>query len=170
MAARRGPREDSIYYDHKTPCRDPDEHRRCTGSWRDVVSLGYGPDGKRIRRKVRGQTKTEVRDKLRDLHIDIEAGLRKPEAVTLREAAEDWLTHGLDGRSAKTVRKNRDVLTAVPAVIGRRGCMARYLSTAAPSVTSSVVLSRCTVPMTASLAIGDNGRQSACTGLEILSA
>jgi len=117
MAARRGPREDSIYYDHKTPCRDPDEHRRCTGSWRDVVSLGYGPDGKRIRRKVRGQTKTEVRDKLRDLHIDIEAGLRKPEAVTLREAAEDWLTHGLDGRSAKTVRKNRDVLLAV---IGRK--------------------------------------------------
>jgi hypothetical protein len=119
MAARRGPREDSIYYDHKTPCRDPDEHRRCTGSWRGVVSLGYGPDGKRIRRKVRGQTKTEVRDKLRDLHTDIESGLRKPEAVTVREAAEDWLAHGLDGRSAKTVRKNRDVLMAVLAVIGR---------------------------------------------------
>jgi integrase len=120
MAARRGPREDSIYYDHAAPCRDPDEHRRCTGSWRGVVSLGYGPDGRRIRRKVRGQTKTEVRDKLRGLHTDIEAGVRKPEAVTVREAAEDWLTHGLDGRSAKTVRKNRDVLTAVLAVIGRK--------------------------------------------------
>jgi len=77
MAARRGRSEDSIYYDHKAPCRDSDEHRRCTGSWRGVVSLGYGPDGKRIRRKVRGQTKTEVRDKLRDLHSDIEAGIRK---------------------------------------------------------------------------------------------
>jgi integrase len=120
MAARRGPREDSIYYDHTAPCRDPDEHRRCTGSWRGVVSIGYGPDGRRIRRKVRGQTKTEVRDKLRDLHTDIEAGLRKPEAVTVREAAEDWLAHGLDGRSATTVRKNRDVLLAVLAVIGRK--------------------------------------------------
>jgi hypothetical protein len=50
MAARRGRSEDSTYYDHMTPCRDPDEHRRCTGSWRGIVSLGYGPDGKRIRR------------------------------------------------------------------------------------------------------------------------
>ena len=40
--------------------------------------------------------------------------------MTVQEAADDWLTHGLDGRSAKTVRKNRDVLTAVLAVIGRK--------------------------------------------------
>jgi len=52
------------------------------------------------------------------LHTDIEAGLRKPRAVTVQEAAEDWLAHGLDGRSAKTARKNRDVLMAVLAVIG----------------------------------------------------
>jgi hypothetical protein len=55
MAGRRGRSEDSIYYDHKAPCCDPDEHRRCSGSWRGVISLGYGPDGKRIRRKVRMQ-------------------------------------------------------------------------------------------------------------------
>ena len=78
MAARGGRSEDPIYYDHAAPCRDPDEHWRCTGSWRGVVSLRYGPDGRRIRRKVRGQTRTEVRNKLRDLHCDIEAGLRKP--------------------------------------------------------------------------------------------
>src|SRR5260221_7239666 len=130
MAARRGRSEDSIYYDHTAPCRDPAEHRRCTGSWRGVVSLGYGPDGRRIRRKVRGQTKTEVRDKLRDLHSDIEAGIRKPAAVTVQQAAEDWLAHGLDGRSAATVRKNRDVLTAGPA--GHRGKGAR--GTTAPRV------------------------------------
>ena len=35
-------------------------------------------------------------------------------------AADDWLAHGLDGRSANTVRKNRDVLMAVLAVIGRK--------------------------------------------------
>jgi hypothetical protein len=33
-----------------------------------VVSLGYGPDGKRIRRKVSGKTKQEVRAKLQALH------------------------------------------------------------------------------------------------------
>jgi hypothetical protein len=77
MAAHRGRSEDSIYYDHTAPCRGPDEHRRCAGSWRGVVSLGYGPDGRRIRRKVRGQTRTGVRARLRDLHSDIEAGVRK---------------------------------------------------------------------------------------------
>ena len=71
-------------------------------------------------RKVRGQTKTEVRDKLRDLHADIEAGIREPGAVTVQQAAEDWLSHGLDGRSAATVCKIRDVLTPVLAVIGRK--------------------------------------------------
>ena len=32
------------------------------------VSLGYGPDRKRIRRKVFGRTKQEVRDRLKMLH------------------------------------------------------------------------------------------------------
>lgn len=119
--ARRGRSEDSVYFDHTAPCRDPDEHRRCSGGWRGVISLGYGPDGKRVRRKVRGRTKTEVRNKLKDLHSDIEAGIRKPQAmVTVRQVAEDWLAHGLDGRSAATVRKNRDVLTPVLATIGRK--------------------------------------------------
>jgi len=45
-AARRGLSEDSIYYDHKASCRDPEEHRRCSGSWLGVVSLGYGPHSK----------------------------------------------------------------------------------------------------------------------------
>jgi hypothetical protein len=39
------------------------------------VSLGYSPDGKRRRRTVRGRTKTEVRDKLRDLREDIASGV-----------------------------------------------------------------------------------------------
>ena len=108
MAARRGRSEDSIYYDHTAPCRDPDEHRRCTGSWRGVVSLGYGPDGRRIRRKVCGQTRTEVRAKLRSQHSDIEAGVRQPEAVTVRGAAEGWLAHGLDGRGAHETRVSSD--------------------------------------------------------------
>jgi hypothetical protein len=121
MAPRRGRSEGSIYYEHKTPCRDPDEQRRCTGSWRGV-SLGYGPEGKRTRRKVRGQTKTEVRDKLRDLHSDIEAGIRKPGAVTVQRAAEDWLFSLLGGWSAATVCKYRDVLTTLMLSSGASGC------------------------------------------------
>ena len=33
-----------------------------------MVSLGYAADGKRIRKKVSGQTLTEVKDKLKELH------------------------------------------------------------------------------------------------------
>jgi integrase len=39
-------------------------------------------------------------------------------AYTVRRAADDWLTEGLDGRAAKTVRTNRDVLKLVTAVTG----------------------------------------------------
>jgi hypothetical protein len=33
------------------------------GTWIGAISLGWRPDGSRIRRKVTGRTKTEVRDK-----------------------------------------------------------------------------------------------------------
>ena len=53
---RRGHRDDSIYFDHRvgTACLDARLHKACAGSWRGVISLGFAPDGKRIRRKVRG--------------------------------------------------------------------------------------------------------------------
>ena len=53
-AARRGLSEDSISYDHTAPCRDPDEHRRCAGSWHGVRLARVRTGGRRIRRKVRG--------------------------------------------------------------------------------------------------------------------
>jgi len=62
------------------------------------VSLGYGPDGKRIRRKVSGQTEQDVKDKLGKLHSDLEAGVRAPVARhTVGQAVEHWLREGLDG-------------------------------------------------------------------------
>jgi hypothetical protein len=66
-------------------------------------------DGKRTRCKVSGQTKAAVIDKLRDLHTKLDKGIT-PKAgyvhYTVRQAADDWLAHGLDGRSAKTIKKN----------------------------------------------------------------
>jgi hypothetical protein len=52
------------------------------------VSLGYGPDGKRIRRKVFGKTKQEVRDRLKALHKEMDAGVRSSKTYTVREAVE----------------------------------------------------------------------------------
>ena len=66
------------------------------------VSLGYGPDGKRIRRKVFGKTKQEVRDRLKALHQELNAGVRSSSTYTVRQTVDDWLREGLDGTSERT--------------------------------------------------------------------
>ena len=77
---------------------------------------------KRTRRKVSGTTKAAVIDKLRDLHHQLDAGIT-PKAgytqYTVRQAASDWLAHGPDGRSPKTI-KNQNVLQPILTVIGAR--------------------------------------------------
>jgi len=117
-AKRRGYGEDGIYFDHRGDCRDSDHHKTCTGRWRGVVSLGFDVDGKRIRRKVSGPTKAEVKDKLKALHSELDAGIRTTAAYTVAKAAADWLYEGLPGRSAKTVEANRDSLQPLLAIIG----------------------------------------------------
>ena len=120
MSSRRGWGEDGVFFEHDAPCRDGDRHRHCEGRWRGVVSLGFGPDGRRIRRKVSGKTKAVVQDRLKALHSDLESGVRAKPNYTVRRAAEDWLKEGLDGRSAMTVKKNEHVLAPILAAIGAR--------------------------------------------------
>lgn len=57
------------------------------------VSLGYGPDGKRIRRKVLGKTKQKVRDRLKALHQEMDAGVGSSSTYTVRETVEDFRCH-----------------------------------------------------------------------------
>ena len=61
---RRGFGEDGIYLD------------AARNRYMGAVSLGYGPDGKRIRRKVSGKTKQEVRARLQALHQEVNAGVK----------------------------------------------------------------------------------------------
>src|SRR6516165_5147546 len=123
MATRRRRGEDGISFEHRGPCRDPRRHRNCPGLWRGEITLGYTGDGKRTRRKVSGATKAAVIDKLRDLHTQLDKGIT-PRAgyvhYTVRQAADDWLAHGLDGRSPTTIRKNQNVLEPILKVIGAR--------------------------------------------------
>jgi integrase len=118
-ASRRGYGEDGIYFDHRDDCQDSAHHKTCSGRWRGVVSLGYAPDGKRIRKKVSGQTRTEVKEKLKALHSELDAGVRTAAGYTVDMAVVDWLAEGLPGRAAKTVEVYADVLRPVLAVIGR---------------------------------------------------
>ena len=115
---RRGYGEDAIYFDHAGDCRDGKHHKGCPGRWRGVISLGFGPDGKRRRKKVSAQTKTEVRDKLRVLHAELDAGIRAPHGYTLEKAVADWLADGLPGRTAKTIETNHDALKPLLADLG----------------------------------------------------
>ena len=84
------------------------------------VSLGYGPDGKRIRRKVFGKTKQEVRDRLKALHQEMDAGVKSSKTYTVREAVEDWLREGLDGTSERTRTLYEGLLGPLLDAIGAR--------------------------------------------------
>ena len=86
---------------------------------RGVARLRAGR--KRIRRKVGGRTKQEVKDKLEALHADLSAGIAAPDGrYTVGQAIEDWLRDGLDGRAEKTVTLNRGALQPFADRIGRK--------------------------------------------------
>jgi len=105
---RRGHGEDGIYLD------------TARNRYMGAVSLGYGSDGKRIRRKVSGKTKQEVRAKLQALHQEMNSGVRSSSTYTVRETVEDWLREGLDGTSERTRALYEGLLGPLLEVIGAR--------------------------------------------------
>ena len=107
-ARRRGRGEDAIYFDAAK--------NRYVGA----VSLGFGPDGKRIRRKVTGRTKQDVRDKLKALHAELDRGLRTSSTYTVRQAVADWLAGGMPGRTERTRSVYKEALTPLLRHIGAK--------------------------------------------------
>ena len=95
---RRGRGEDSIYWDATKSC------------YVGAVSLGYSPSGSRIRKRVMARTKTEVREKLKELHQQAENGLRPRRHYTVNDALDDWLEAGLDGLAPSTVTVYRNTI------------------------------------------------------------
>ncbi|MFI6500331.1 hypothetical protein [Nonomuraea typhae] len=75
------------------------------GGYTGAISLGFHPDGRRNRPKRKGKTKTVVKDKLKKLVEDLEAGIKTSENYTVGDAVNDWLAEGLRGRSEATVTK-----------------------------------------------------------------
>ncbi|MET8686332.1 site-specific integrase [Streptomyces sp. NPDC004732] len=94
---RAGHGEDSIYWD-KSKAR-----------YVGAVSLGHTPAGKRIRPKVSGKTKTEVRRKLRELKKELEAGRKTPANYTVSQAVKDWFRQGLKGREVSSIETYRSL-------------------------------------------------------------
>ena len=56
-----------------------------------TISLGFTPEGKRVRRTARGRTKAEVRDRLDELHQEIKIGIFTPATYTVGQCVKDWL-------------------------------------------------------------------------------
>ncbi|MEU9345229.1 site-specific integrase [Streptomyces sp. NPDC048278] len=78
-----------------------DERRQ---RWIASVTLGYDPSGKRIVKKGSGKTKTEAKNKLKEVIRDHEDGLAiAPSGYTVENAVNDWLMYGLAGRDKGTL-------------------------------------------------------------------
>jgi integrase len=72
--------------------------------WIATASLGYDPSGKRIVKRGSGKTKTEAKNKLKEILRDYEDGLAiAPSGYTVENAVNDWLAYGLAGRDTGTV-------------------------------------------------------------------
>jgi len=96
---RRGRGEDSIY-----ERRTQDGRKVYAG----MVSLGSGPNGKRVRQSVSGASKAEVRAKLKEIHRNVDAGLDVGQASqTVGAWLAKWLQQLEDGqkRRSNTLRR-----------------------------------------------------------------
>jgi len=116
MAGRRG--EGSVSFEHRGECQDSRYHRGCAGLWRGATSEVL--DGKRVRVKVSAKTKTEALAKLKTVMDERSKGVRASGTYSVRECVEDWLAHGLDGRSAKTRQTYAEAVEPVLAVVGSK--------------------------------------------------
>jgi hypothetical protein len=96
MAKRRSRGDGGLHWDERR------------NRWIETASLGYDPSGKRIVRRTSGRTKTEAKDKLKEVLRDYEDGLAiAPSSYTVKDAVTDWLTFGLQGQGDKTRKNNR---------------------------------------------------------------
>lgn len=116
--------------------------------WVASVTIGYTPAGKRTVRKGSGKTKTEAKNKLKQILRDHEDGVAiTPHGYTVAHAVEDWLQYGLLGKSVGTVEKNTILArTHVIPALGQRKLrdllaeeVERWLSEKAKTLSTSTI-------------------------------
>lgn len=74
-----------------------------------AISLGLDDSGNRVRVKRKGRTKALVKDKLKEVVEDLEAGVTAKADYTVEEAINDFLDHGMKGKASSTVDNYRSL-------------------------------------------------------------
>lgn len=110
MAARRSRGDGAVYW------------KASRKRWIAEITIGYDGRGKRLTRSASATTKTEAKDKLRELQRDYDDGLITSAGnYTVGDAVTYWLTYGLSGRDKSTVGMYRTYAdTHVIPALGRR--------------------------------------------------
>ncbi len=76
--------------------------------WIATAHLGHDGRGKRIVKRASGKTKTEAKEKLKEILRDLDDGLAiAPHGYTVKDAVTSWLAYGLSGRDEETVNNYR---------------------------------------------------------------
>ena len=92
MPARRSRGEGSVHFN------------ATRNRWIATAQVGFAPDGKRIVKTATGRTKTEAKNKLKELLRNRDEGFTSSKRYTVADAIDSWLTYGLSGRSHNTVK------------------------------------------------------------------
>ncbi len=79
------------------------------GGYTGAISCGFDRTGNRLRIKRKGRTKAQVKDKLREVVDDLEAGVVAGLSYTVRDAIEDFFGKGLRGKSPATIANYRSM-------------------------------------------------------------
>ncbi|MET8144611.1 tyrosine-type recombinase/integrase [Sphaerisporangium sp. NPDC005288] len=93
MTTRRSPGDGSVFWE---------EARQ---RWVAAITVGYTAAGKRIVKKATGKTKTEAKNKLKEIIREYKDGQPVPPPnYTVKDAVVYWLENGLQGRDTSTIR------------------------------------------------------------------
>jgi hypothetical protein len=110
MTKRRGRGDGGLHWDEKRQ------------RWIATITVGYDGSGKRITRKASGKTKTEAKDKLKEIQRNYDEGMiTATTGYTVGDAVIYWLAYGLNGRNPNTIEMYRTYAeTHIIPVLGKR--------------------------------------------------
>jgi integrase len=96
-----------------------DEQRQ---RWIATITVGYDGRGKRMTRRASGKTKTEAKDKLKEIQRAYDDGMATAATgYTVGDAVTYWLAYGLSGRDPHTIEMYRTYAeTHIIPALGKR--------------------------------------------------